>query len=152
MKFLVIDTCIVLHILRGKVYGQKCLAAINNYDENVSIIISVVTKAELESLKMQQSWGDARCKKLNTFLEDVTCVDISNSDELLLESYAKIDSFSKRKTNDPNGNLLSGSAKTMGKNDLWIVATAHSLDVPLLTADGDFDHLDNIFLKVIKIS
>ncbi len=39
----------------------------------------------------------------------------------------------------------------MGKNYLWIAATAFALDVPLITTDGDFDHLDEIFIKVLKI-
>ncbi len=150
MKYLVIDTCIVLHILRGKEFGKKCLAEINTFDENVSIIISAVTKAELESLKIQQNWGDPRCKKLNNFLENVTYVDISNTDNLLIESYSRIDAFSKRKTADTNGNLLNNSAKTMGKNDLWIAATAHTLNTPLMTADNDFDHLNNTFITIVK--
>ena len=40
----------------------------------------------------------------------------------------------------------------MGKNDLWIAATAFALDVPLMTTDGDFDHLNDTFLKVLKIA
>ena len=30
----------------------------------------------------------------------------------------------------------------MGKNDLWIAAVAKVLAIPLITTDGDFDHLD----------
>jgi predicted nucleic acid-binding protein len=39
----------------------------------------------------------------------------------------------------------------MGKNDLWIAATAYSLDIPLLTTDIDFDHLNKTFINVMKI-
>jgi predicted nucleic acid-binding protein len=39
----------------------------------------------------------------------------------------------------------------MGKNDLWIAATAYILDATLLTADGDFDHLNGSFLDVKKV-
>jgi hypothetical protein len=38
----------------------------------------------------------------------------------------------------------------MGKNDLWIAATAHALNAILLTTDNDFDHLNNIFFEVRK--
>jgi predicted nucleic acid-binding protein len=38
----------------------------------------------------------------------------------------------------------------MGKNDLWIAATAHAMDAMLLTTDGDFDHLHNVFFEVQK--
>lgn len=152
MKYLVIDTCIVLHILRGKDLGIKCLEQINIYDENVSILISTVTKAELESLKLQQNWGDQRCKKLNEFLAEATYIDISSADNALIESYSRIDSYSKKKSKDDDGNILKGSAKVMGKNDLWIAATAHALNVPLMTADGDFDHLNSSFINVIKVN
>ena len=37
----------------------------------------------------------------------------------------------------------------MGKNDIWIAATASVLDATLLTTDKDFDHLNNEFLNVI---
>jgi predicted nucleic acid-binding protein len=39
----------------------------------------------------------------------------------------------------------------MGKNDLWIAATASVLDIPLMTTDNDFTHLDAVFLKLIKL-
>jgi tRNA(fMet)-specific endonuclease VapC len=39
----------------------------------------------------------------------------------------------------------------MGKNDLWIAATASVLKARLLTTDHDFDHLDGIFLDVLYI-
>ena len=40
----------------------------------------------------------------------------------------------------------------MGKNDLWIAATASALNIPLLTNDGDYDHLNGIMIEVIKVS
>ncbi len=36
----------------------------------------------------------------------------------------------------------------MGKNDLWIAATAALTDARLLTSDRDFDLLDNVFLSL----
>ncbi len=43
------------------------------------------------------------------------------------------------------------SARNMGKNDLWIAATAHILGAKLLTTDGDFNHLDGVFLDLKKV-
>lgn len=151
MKYLVIDTCIVLHILRGKQEGLKCIEAINQYDSNVAIIVSVVTKAELEALKIKRGWGEPRCKALRTFLEKVIYVDISNTDDQIINSYSRIEAYSQRILPDNNGVMLNGSAKQMGKNDVWTAATALALDVPLMTADNDFDHLDNTLMSVIKI-
>jgi len=151
MKNIVIDTCVFIHIVRDTVTGRNCLHAIEAYDEMANVIVSVVTKAELESFIAQNNWGRHKIERLNALLEEITYIDISNADRLLLDSYTGIDAFSKRKIVDRNGNLLVGAAKKMGKNDLWIAATAYSLDVPLITTDGDFDHLNNTMLNVLKV-
>jgi len=39
----------------------------------------------------------------------------------------------------------------MGKNDLWIAATASVLNASLITTDKDFVHLDKEFLKLLHI-
>ena len=36
----------------------------------------------------------------------------------------------------------------MGKNDLWIAATAALLGLKLVTTDADFNHLHQIFIEV----
>jgi predicted nucleic acid-binding protein len=149
-NFIVIDTCIILHILRNNVTGQRVLDALANFEDEPALVVSTVTKGELESLKKQQNWGETRCKFLNTFLETVTYIDVNNTDETLHIAYSDIDAFSKRKITDAQGNLLIGSAKTMGKNDLWIAATANALNANLMTTDGDFDHLDKVYVNLMK--
>lgn len=151
MKNIVIDTCVFIHIVRDTVTGRNCLLAIEDFDETANIIVSVVTKAELESFIAQNNWGKPKIDKLNTLLEEITYIDISNADQLLIDSYTEVDAFSKRKIVDKNGNLLVGAAKKMGKNDLWIAATAKALDIPVITTDGDFDHLNGNLLNVIKV-
>jgi len=151
MDFLLLDTCIILNILRKNEYGRKCIIAIEAYSDNPAFIISTVTKGELESLKIQKKWGEPKCKSMIDFLENVTYVDIHNQDGDLINAYSKIDAFSKRKIKDKTGNLLKGSTRKMGKNDLWIAATAYALEVPLMTTDGDYDHLNNTFLNVMKV-
>lgn len=39
----------------------------------------------------------------------------------------------------------------MGKNDVWIAATASVLDATLITIDTDFDHLDGEFLDPVYV-
>lgn len=152
MKNIVIDTCVFIHIVRDTITGKKCIEALEKYDEAANVIVSVVTKAELESFIVQNHWGKPKIDRLNKILEEITYIDISNADQLLIDSYTEIDAFSKRKTTDKSGNLLKGSARKMGKNDLWIAATAYSLDIPLLTTDEDFDHLNNTLMNVKKIN
>jgi len=36
----------------------------------------------------------------------------------------------------------------MGKNDVWIAATASILDITLITTDKDFNHLDKEYLDL----
>lgn len=53
----------------------------------------------------------------------------------LLEAYAVIDAHSE------------ATGHSMGKNDVWIAATAHVTARRLLTTDRDFDHLHPSFLS-----
>ncbi len=152
MDYLVLDTCIVLYILRKNEYGKRCIAAIEQFSDNPAFIISTVTKGELESLKIQQKWGVPRCKNMLDFLDQVTYVDIHNQDADLLNAYAIIDAYSNRKGVDDKGELLPDSAKSMAKNDLWIAATARTLDVPLMTFDSNFDHLNGTLLNIMKVA
>lgn len=151
MKNIVLDTCVIIHIIRQSVTGQKCMALLKDFDANPNIIISVVTKGELESFAKQQGWGQSKINVLTHFLTQVTYIDIENADKRLLDGYAYIDAFSKRKVADVHGNLKNGAAHKMGKNDLWIAAAAYAINAPLVTADGDFDHLNGTFINVIKI-
>jgi tRNA(fMet)-specific endonuclease VapC len=43
------------------------------------------------------------------------------------------------------------SARNMGKNDLWIAATAHVLEATLITTDADFVHLKDIYMGIVHI-
>lgn len=74
-------------------------------------------------------------------LEDFLITDINTQE--IIDKYAEIDAYSQgRLANTPT----SFSSKNMGKNDLWIAATASVYDIELLTTDKDFDHLRNSYL------
>lgn len=77
-------------------------------------------------------------------------LDIEHNNHNLLDAYVTIDAFSQRKIAAPNGQFLGTSSRNMGKNDLWIAATAYVLNAALVTTDDDFDHLHDIFFKVEK--
>jgi predicted nucleic acid-binding protein len=68
--------------------------------------------------------------------------------EDVIYRYAEIDAFSQCRLVGKNTDF---TARNMGKNDLWIAATASVLDATLLTTDNDFDHLQNEFLQVAKV-
>ena len=66
-------------------------------------------------------------------------LQIDLGDRSILEAYAAIDNFSKDRTHD------------MGKNDIWIAATAKATGYTLLTNDKDFQHLHDIQIKCIYV-
>jgi len=151
MKYILLDTCVLIHIIRESEIGKKCLEALVNIDINIRIVVSVVSIAELNSFSKQNKWGKSKIDKINAIFEKVICIDINNSDKQLIDSYCLIDAFSKKKNEDKNGVILIGSARKMGKNDLWIAATSLTLNIPLMTTDTDFDHLNQSFINVYHI-
>lgn len=100
MKNILVDTCVIIHIIRQSITGKNCIAELKNFDENPNLIISVVTKGELESFAKQRKWGQSKLEKLNLILNQVTYIDIENADKVLIDAYADIDAFSKRKIAD----------------------------------------------------
>lgn len=151
MKNIVIDTCVLIHIIRANTIGKKCLEVLEAFGTEVNIIVSVVTKAELESFSWQYGWEEKKIKKIIEILNEATIIDIQAGNQILVEAYSYVDGYSKSKIPNEAGDFLVGTARKMGKNDLWIAATAKALDAPLLTTDKDFEHLHANLLEVINV-
>jgi tRNA(fMet)-specific endonuclease VapC len=100
-------------------------------------LYSVVTEGEISSLAIQLTWGSFKTSQMGMLLGYFTRTDIS--DPVILQDYATIDAYCKTK------------GFTLGKNDLWIAATASAMGATLLTTDKDFDPLDGLFLNRIWI-
>ncbi len=80
---------------------------------------------------------------LDTLLNEFLIADINV--ESIIDKYAEIDAFSQNKLPE---NPLGSSPRNMGKNDIWIAATAAVLNAKLLTTDKDFQHLINKLVDV----
>jgi predicted nucleic acid-binding protein len=80
---------------------------------------------------------------LEEYLKDFVIIPINNDE--IVNTYAQIDAFSQNKL--PN-KPLNTTARNMGKNDIWIAATAALTNSQLLTTDKDFTHLDKAFLDL----
>lgn len=91
MTNIVIDTCTVIHIIKGSLQGQKSIETIERIAENPNLIISVATKAELESFSCQNKWGEQKVQKLTNFLNTVTIIGINPTDHKLIDAYVLID-------------------------------------------------------------
>lgn len=111
--------------------------------------ISVVTLGEIRSLGIQRNWGKKKTRQVEQGILDlVTRSPILQTD--VVDEYADIDGYSlgkHSKCSYPSGY----SSEKMGKNDLWIAATASIYNFTLVTADKDFEHLDEKFLKRIYV-
>jgi len=65
--------------------------------------------------------------------------------------YIEVDTYSQGK--HPKLSLPFGvSARNMGKNDIWIAATALALNAELITTDKDFNHLNAVLVEVHCVS
>lgn len=143
----VLDTNILLHTLRDSPLFLRIDRLFSPYSSQHEAIISTVCIGELYSLAKRNRWGNAKMLKVRAILKKVRVIPVEG--EPLMEEYADIDAFSQR--NHPTMQL-SGSARKMSKNDLWIAATASVFEATLLTTDSDFDHLHNIFFNVEYIN
>lgn len=145
MRYL-LDTNMVLLYLRQDTIVlsfERKYGVLN--EENVALI-SIVTKGELLALALKNNWGNRRINQLEQFLEQFFIIDIAAED--ILQEYARIDAFSQGKLKNK---LITFSSRNMGKNDIWIAATASVVDAILVTTDKDFNHLEGDFLNLILV-
>lgn len=142
---LLFDTNIILQVTR-KEGGLELFKKLNPDDR--LIYISFVNVAEIQSIAYRKGWNEVKSGRLEAFLNLVRVIEVS---DILLPSYVGIDAYSQR--NHPEyAHYPFRTPRNMGKNDLWIAATASLLNLELVTTDGDFDHLQDIFLHLRKIT
>jgi len=141
------DTNVLLKYLRDDTFKDKLEAEFDLSNPENRNLISIVTVGELMSLSLRNKWGARRIRKLNFIIKKFIIVDIRYM--TLVNKYAEIDAFSQGKLKDKS---LNTSSRNMGKNDLWIAATASLINARLITYDKDFDHLDKVFVDVILMT
>ena len=134
---LVLDTNILVHLLRGKQAGQVIERSYRVSQRTPRAIISVVTKGELKALAYKLDWGPDKHATLEAMLAGLPAADISH--RAVYNAYADLDFKS------------TSLGIKMGKNDLWIAATTMVAAGVLLTTDGDFDHLTAMGLRVERV-
>ena len=145
MRNFILDTNILMAYLKANPLFKKVSEDNNLNDEDAFIMISAISKGELLSIAMQNGWGERKVSALNKLLNEIVIIDVAGNDDNLLNAYAEIDAFSLQRHPTKK---LKGSAKPMGKNDMWIAATAFATNATLLTADGKFMHLDKEFINI----
>ena len=131
-----LDTNVLINLIRNKTPLPS------------SSVISIITVGELKAFAIKRNWGYQKRATLEKILGEIPVLGIELS---LTDVYATIDAYSQGVlASDP---LPKGvTARNMGKNDIWIAATALFYDAELHTSDNDFDHLPVIGLRLNKIS
>lgn len=138
MRKFVLDTNIVLAYIRQSPQYLNAESRLNLTADDAQLIVSVVNVGEMRVLAQRNGWGEKKTAQLDSFIEQTLfIVDVSSGAPELLDAYVEIDCFSK--------------GRSMGKNDLWIAATAAVTGASLVTTDGDFDHLGDVFFQLAKV-
>lgn len=136
------DTNILL-ILSRKSTSQSVGVVLGLTNQLSEQYVSIVTIGELNAFAKKRRLGKQRIKRLEALIAKLQVLDIS--DEGIIDAYGDIDSYSQNTLKERPSGL---SARNMGKNDLWIAATAARYNLTLITTDKDFDHLSEEFLEL----
>lgn len=146
MRNFILDTNILMAYLKADNSLFRKVSEDNGLDkEDAFIMISAISKGEIRSLALQNNWSERKIGILEKLLSQIVTIDINSANDILLNAYAEIDAYSHKRHPSKTYN---GAAQPMGKNDMWIAATAYATDATLLTTDGGFDHLNNVFIKL----
>lgn len=135
-----LDTNVVLALLRGKALGAFIDSTFGLSTSKRRPAISVVTHGEVRALASRNGWAGAKLTALQKALDALVTVDINVTE--VIDAYVEIDIYSQQE---------AAGARNMGKNDLWIAACAKASGATLLTTDKDFDHLSPGLLTVTYI-
>ena len=109
-------------------------------------VILFVVVGELEAFALKADWGMQKGQFLHYL---IGLNPIADLEQEIIPQYAQIDAYSQNKLRHLP--LPAGlTARNLGKNDLWIAATALYLGMELHTTDNDFDHLSTLGLKLVK--
>ncbi len=142
----ILDSNILIYLVRENSSVISTLDEMDVFGANVSSI-SFASFGESLAFALKNKWGTSKIARLEFLLKRIPNLEIAGRP--LADAYAEIDAFSQRRHPTLKSTF---SARNMGKNDLWIAATAHLSDATLLTTDNDFDHLSPHFFKIQKIA
>ena len=138
------DTNILIHYIRNSDKYTEWNNRHAFFENPNQVVLSVINIGEIESLAYQLNWGTSRRQRLQAAINQTRLLNIY---EEVIYAYAEIDAFSQNKL---PYRPLGASARNMGKNDIWLAATAHVGQFKFVTTDNDFDHLGTFFIDLLK--
>ena len=131
-KLYILDTNMLVHLVRGSEVWARVRSAYQPLLTDPRPLVSVVSIGELRSLAIQFRWQQSKLDQMEFCLGYFRKVTIDDPD--VLRAYSVIDAH------------LCSSGQPLGKNDVWIAATAATNRATLLTTDRDFDRLTPQFI------
>jgi predicted nucleic acid-binding protein len=140
---IILDTNLLLIYSRGTEVSEQIEKEYEIFKDQNRVMISVVTLGELNALTKKLGIGDSRKKRLEKTLERIAKVNVNIKE--IIDRYGDIDAYSQGKLSDRK---VDFSSRNMGKNDIWIAATASVYKLKLYTTDKDFDHLAGEFIEL----
>jgi tRNA(fMet)-specific endonuclease VapC len=143
--YVLFDTNILIELVKATDKFNDLKNLVNPH--NVNVVVSIVTIAEVHSFALKNNWGQKRLSELEEIVSYYAIINIDNS---IVERYVEIEAYNWRKSEIyPK---IDGNPVKMGKNDIWIAATALLMDILIVTTDKDFNHLNGVVIDVIYIS
>jgi len=127
-----LDTNVLVHYVRGSAVWQRIRDAYRPLTVTPTPKYCVVSDGEIRSLALQWEWAEKKLDQMEFCLGFFQPQTIDHPK--VQRTYATIDAY------------CESIGQSMGKNDLWIAATAAVTGATLLTTDRDFDKLAPRFL------
>lgn len=140
----ILDTNILILLSKSRMFSSFFR---ENYlqDSDNKFSYTHISLGELSSITRRNQQGKSKLALLNEVLKGFHLIRANSLP--IIDNYGIIDVYSQGKLKEkplPKGM----SARNMGKNDLWIAASAMASKAILLTTDNDFDHLHNQFITI----
>lgn len=150
MKWVLLDTNMLLAWLQQAQWGMQVIEKTKDRPDFAGFATSIICTGEIEAISKSNDWGRQKCDDLRALLDPLPTVDVSTPG--VVDAYASIQAWTRGKpVESPRGAPPPKPAIPMSNNDLWIAATAHALDIPLMSSDSDFLHLDKTWLELIRV-
>lgn len=121
-----VDTNVIIRFFKGET------ELFSLFDNMENLYVSSVSVGELMYGAEISKKSDFNCENYFCFCKQMK---VLYPDLEIAKSYGKIKASLKEK------------GKPIPENDIWIAATCHAADLTLITADSDFDFVDEISVE-----
>ncbi len=121
-----VDTNVIIRFFKGET------ELFSLFDDMDNLYISSISVGELMYVAELSKKTDFNKENYFNFCEQMKVI---YPDLEVSKSYGKIKASLKAK------------GKPIPENDIWIAATCHAADLTLITADSDFDYIDEITVQ-----